>query len=392
MAHKLTVNFLKDIYIDELKEKLGLDFKIKKEKMQNVLEGIKMYNLPKYEIDTDLLYSKGIIYYDDVDIFKDVFTKKVNEKTTYVYYPEPRPVRYKNKAYNSTETYKNKYPIYIVSKGRYDTRYTSKSLENFGIDYKIIVEKEEYEEYAKVIDPHKILVIPEHYFTDDTYGSIPARKFAWDHAVDSGTDKHWCLDDNIRHFYRLNLSNKFKLKTGNFFHIIENYTDYFSNIGQSGMMESKFVPAIEQYKRRIITRNTRVFSCILINHSLLMDNGIENWRGKYNEDTDLSLRVLKSGLTTCLFNQFLIDKPTTLSMKGGNSDKVHINGGLLKRVESLIEQHPEHVKYTYRFKKHHFLVNYKPFKNTPYILKDEFKHIEDVDEMYNDWGFIIEDK
>ena len=79
-------------------------------------------------------------------------------------------------------------------------------------------------------------------------------------------------------------------------------------------------------------------------------------------------------------------------MKGGNSDKVHINGGLLKRVESLIEQHPEHVKYTYRFKKHHFLVNYKPFKNTPYILKDEFNHIEDVDEMYNDWGFIIEDK
>ena len=77
MTHKLTVNFLKDIYIDELKEKLGIDFKVKKEKVTNVLEGIKMYNLPKYEADTDLLYSKGIIYYDDVNIFKDVFTKNI---------------------------------------------------------------------------------------------------------------------------------------------------------------------------------------------------------------------------------------------------------------------------------------------------------------------------
>lgn len=389
MSKKLTVNFLDEKYIEELKEILDLDFKVSRQKIMGICDGVQMYDLPDYKVDKELMYPKGIIYYDDISIFDGVFHKTINEKTTYVYYPGPRPVKWKGMCYRSTETYKNKYPIYIVSKGRWDTRYTSKCLEEMGIDYKIIVEVQEYDKYAEVINPEKILVIPDEYFTEDTYGSIPARKFAWDHAISTGADKHWCLDDNIRHFYRLNLSNKFKLKTGNFFHIIENYSDMHSNIGQSGMMESKFVPGIEQYKRNIITQNTRVFSCILNNHKLLVENGIENWRGKYNEDTDLSLRVLKAGLSTCLFNQFLIDKPTTLSMKGGNSDKVHVNGGLMKRVESLIEQHPDHVKYIYRYNKDHFLVNYKPFKENKFCLREEFQHLKDVEKI-NEWGFYID--
>ena len=54
---------------------------------------------------------------------------------------------------------KNKYPMYIVSKGRADSRLTSKALEAMGLMYFIIVEAQEYEEYAKVIDPHKVLIL-----------------------------------------------------------------------------------------------------------------------------------------------------------------------------------------------------------------------------------------
>lgn len=55
------------------------------------------------------------------------------------------------------------YPIYIVSKGRWDTRQTSKALEKINVPYYIIVEQQEYDKYASVIDPSKILVLPIEY-------------------------------------------------------------------------------------------------------------------------------------------------------------------------------------------------------------------------------------
>ena len=141
MSHKLTVNFLSVEYVEELKQKLGIEFKTKKEKVQKVLDGVQMYDLPTYEIDPEMIFTKGIIYYDDVDMFRGVFSKEITEKTTYVYYPEPRKVKYRKKCYDSEELWLNKYPIYIVSKGRWETRYTSKCLEKFGLDYNIIIEE-----------------------------------------------------------------------------------------------------------------------------------------------------------------------------------------------------------------------------------------------------------
>ena len=58
------------------------------------------------------------------------------------------------------------YPIYIVSKGRWKSRLTSRALEYMKVPYHIIVEEAEYEEYAKVIDKDKILITPEKYNTE----------------------------------------------------------------------------------------------------------------------------------------------------------------------------------------------------------------------------------
>jgi hypothetical protein len=46
---------------------------------------------------------------------------------------------------------KNKYPIYIPSKGRWESRLTSKALEEIKVPYKIVVEPSEYENYSKFI-------------------------------------------------------------------------------------------------------------------------------------------------------------------------------------------------------------------------------------------------
>ena len=54
----------------------------------------------------------------------------------------------------------SKYPIYILSKGRWESRLTVKSLDEMNTDYKIVVEPSEYENYANVIDSSKIIKLP----------------------------------------------------------------------------------------------------------------------------------------------------------------------------------------------------------------------------------------
>jgi hypothetical protein len=56
-----------------------------------------------------------------------------------------------------------KFPLYIVSKGRWQSRLTSKALEAMHVPYYIVVEKQEYENYAAVIDPKKVLILDKKY-------------------------------------------------------------------------------------------------------------------------------------------------------------------------------------------------------------------------------------
>src|SRR3990167_7670492 len=52
-----------------------------------------------------------------------------------------------------------KYPIYIISIGRWESRLTTKIFEKRNIPYRIVVEPSEYEQYACVINKEKILTL-----------------------------------------------------------------------------------------------------------------------------------------------------------------------------------------------------------------------------------------
>ena len=93
-----------------------------------------------------------------------------------------------------------RYPVYVISKGRWETRLTVKALDSCGIPYRIVIEPQERDQYAEVIDPARILVLP---FAELGQGSIPARNWVWDHATEEGHRRHWILDDNIRWFDEL---------------------------------------------------------------------------------------------------------------------------------------------------------------------------------------------
>ena len=112
--------------------------------------------------------------------------------------------------------------------------------------------------------------------------------------------------------------------------------------------------------------NRRIYSCILINNKMP-----HRWRGRYNEDTDLSLRVLKDGWCTILFLAFLAFKETTMTIAGGNTEDLYREDGRLKMAQSLVDQHPDIVKVSWKFNRYQHHVDYSPFKNNKLIKKED---------------------
>lgn len=261
------------------------------------------------------------------------------------------------------------YPVYIVSKGRWESRYTVRTLEYMRVPYHIVVEPQEYLQYAAVVNSKKILVLP---FSNLGQGSIPARNWIWEHAKKSGTKRYWILDDNIKYFYRFNRNFRTPVTSGTIFRCAEDFVNRYKNIGQAGFQYDYFIS--QKSTHQPFTLNTRIYSCILIDTSLNL-----RWRGKYNEDTDLSIRILKAGYCTILFNTFLCGKVPTLNMKGGNSS-IYINTNERKEfAESLQKQHPNIVRIVRKFNRWHHQVDYSSFKNNKLIFQSGIKVKNSID-------------
>jgi len=265
-----------------------------------------------------------------------------------------------------------RYPVYVISKGRADRCLTVRELERMNVPYKLVIEEDEFTEYSKITHVDNILVLP---FSNLGQGSIPARNWVWEHSIKSGFERHWILDDNIEGFHMLNRNMKPKVTSGTIFRCAEDFTDRYENVAISGLNYYSFCKTTDRVPAFYL--NTRIYSCILIKNDIPY-----RWRGRYNEDTDLSIRVLKDGWCTILFNAFLAGKVTTMRMKGGNTDNVYTDGdNRLKFAQSLQEQHPDIVEVVWKFNRWHHKVNYKPFKNNKLILKKDVK-IENVVDNY----------
>ncbi len=283
------------------------------------------------------------------------------------------------------------YPIYIVSKGRWETRLTSKALEKMNVNYSIIVEEAEFEQYAKVIDKSKILILPKKYLDeyntcDDlgftrSKGPGAARNFAWEHSIKNGHKRHWVLDDNIDDFHRLNRNLKVPVRSGATFKAAEDFVDRYENVYISGFNYYSFCKSTDKVAPFIL--NTRIYSCLLIQNNIPY-----RWRGRYNEDTDLCLRVLKDGFCTIQFNAFLCGKVTTQRMSGGNTKEFYKNEGTLNKSKMLADLHPDVAKVVWKFNRWHHHVDYSPFKKNK-LIKNKNVIIKNV---VNNYGMILKDK
>lgn len=275
-----------------------------------------------------------------------------------------------------------KYPVYIISKGRWESRLTVKAFDRMSVKYKIVVEEQEYDRYAEVIDRRRILVLDEQYKRSydlccnlkpgESAGSGPARNFVWDHAVAAGAKRHWVVDDNIRGFMRYTNNERIYVADGTILRCMEDFTDRYENVALSGPNYHCFVT--DKQKRKPMMFNTRIYSCILIKNDIPY-----RWRCRYNEDTDLSLRVLKDRWCTILFNTFLAMKMQTQSMRGGNTDELY-RDGTREKSAMLVRLHPDVAVMKFRYGREHHWVDYSQFLHNKLVKRRGLRVKDDVDE------------
>lgn len=286
-----------------------------------------------------------------------------------------------------------RYPVYILSKGRWESRLTSKMLETIDCHYRIVIEESEYDNYAAVIDPKKILVLPSDFRENSLYarpdpggrcgGGIPVRNWIWEHSIKEGHERHWILDDNISFLRRSHHNTRLRCFSTAPFLVTEDFVDRFKNVKMAGLNYDYFVPtSIEKPPYYL---NTRIYSFILLSNDVK-----HRWRGRFNEDTDLSLNILKDGDCTVLMNAFSCGKAGTLTMKGGNTEEIYRleQQGFDNRYEfakALQEEHPDVVEVTQKWGRWHHSVDYTPFATNHLIPKKDL-HIK---KGVNEYGMVL---
>jgi hypothetical protein len=282
------------------------------------------------------------------------------------------------------------FPLYIPSKGRSEYMITSKALTLMGVDHFVVVEPQQVAAYEKAARNMKLsaTILPldmtykDKYETCDNLGLTkstgpgPARNFAWDHSIANGHKWHWVMDDNLQSFMRMHKKARIKVLSPSFWRAMEDFVLRYKNVAMAGPNYSMFAFGASALPPFIT--NTRIYSCNLIRN----DTGFR-WRGRYNEDTILSLDMLTSGWCTIQFNAFLQGKMGTQVLKGGNtaefyhaegkvqSGQKYADTGTLAKSKMLADVYPEYCTVVHKFNRIHHDVNYRPFKTQKLIRRDD---------------------
>ena len=271
-----------------------------------------------------------------------------------------------------------KYPIYIVSKGRFKQPLTALLFKEFNMDFKVVVEPQEYDDYVKALGERYVLKLP---FSNLGVGSYPARNFCFDHSKELGYKRHWVFDDNIWRFRRIVKGKKIPVNPEIAIKCLEDFIDRYTNIGVAGFNYSTFVVPGASDKKPFYL-NVHCYSAMIMNNELPF-----RWRLKYNEDVDLCLQILHNKYCSILFNAFSVDKvSTSQKMEGGNQTELYQNNSHDKKVlkaRSLDEMWKDegYVKVIMRYGRPHHFVDWKShFKHSlikdPTFNWDELKKID----------------
>ena len=328
--------------------------------------------MPEYAQEDKTAWKRLVVNFrnhEDFVRFCEQLGIKYSERTSSVWYPASPRIEFEGvRRYASDGTRMPTSPIYVVSRGRSDRCITSRELTRRGLPHFVVVEADEADLYRSSLAQVATVLVLDPAFQrayepcDDladskSLGPGPARNFAWEHALALGAAWHWVMDDNIDGFYRLNRNLKVPAD-GSVLAAMEAFADRYENVSMAGPAYHGFTHQREQ--RPPVFLNTRIYSCNLIRNDLPY-----RWRGRYNEDTDLSLRMLKDGWVTVQFNAFLQRKRATQQMKGGNTEAFYTKEGTLPKSEMLAQLHPDVARVIQRWGRWHHFVDYRGFTQQP---------------------------
>jgi hypothetical protein len=264
------------------------------------------------------------------------------------------------------------------------------------VPHYIIIEPQDLQPYKDALTNFglsgvTLLVAP---FSNHGDGPGRARNWAWDHSISIGADAHWVLDDNISDFYRLHRNERIRVESGVFFKVMEDFFDRYENLYIAGPQYRFFIAPNQKYPPYVA--NTRIYSCLLIRNDCK-----HRWRGRYNEDTDICLRVLKDGDCTVQFNAFLQGKVATQTIKGGNTaefyhkefvendkeleGKRYNEKGTINKSQMLADMHPDVARVVWKYGRWHHYVDYSSFKKNKLVLKPGIELPEGV----NNYGMTL---
>lgn len=299
----------------------------------------------------------------DMMAFSEAVGQRMSANVKSIWYPRRDLGTGRIRYVDSPDARKHRHPIYIVSKGRWDNQLTNKALDRAGVHHYVVVEEHEYADYVRTSRNATVLILPESYKREyETCDNIeygkkgtgpgPARNFAWDHSISIGATRHWVMDDNIRRFMRLQGGLRYVCISSAMFAAAEDWVERYEDVPVAGLQYAMFATC-HSYEAPPVILNTRIYSCLLIEN----DQPIR-WRGRYNEDTDLSLRVLKAGKCTAEFYVFLQEKIGTQRMRGGNTAEFYGKEGTRAKTDMLVRMHPDVARAIDRYSRYHHYVDY----------------------------------
>lgn len=356
-------------------------------------------DMPEYVSEKQEPYAKIDIFFEiySLKYLSKIFEQKITDRATSIWFPKLIAGKHSKLRVVGGES-TTKYPVYIVSKGRPDKCYTSRFLSQMEVEHYIVVEPQEVKLYRENIDNRYATILEldmtykNNYDSFDDLGDTKpkgpggARNFCWEHSIKSGFKRHWVMDDNTSEgFHYMNHNRKQKCRTGAIFRACESFVDRYTNIAIAGLNYSKFCKEGDKTPPYVL--NTRIYSYLLIQNDLPY-----RWRGRYNEDTDLSLRVLKDGLCTIQFNAFLAGKKTTQAMDGGNTDEFYSKEGTYPKSKMLEDMHPDVAEVVWKFSRWHHQVDYSGFTQALKLKPDIRKKWKvKAPDRINNFGMIVID-
>lgn len=269
---------------------------------------------------------------------------------------------------------------------------TSKALTALGVPHYLVVEPHQVDDYREAVEAFGLdatvlemdLSYKDRYELCDNLGLTrstgpgPARNFAWEHSAANGHAWHWVMDDNIKAFYRLNRNLKVPVSDGTIFRCMEDFCLRYENVAMAG--PNYFMFASRKSAMPAFVANTRIYSCNFIRNDVPF-----RWRGRYNEDTIISLDMLKAGWCTIQFNAFLQEKMETQKLPGGNTDEFYLAEGQKRggakysdtgtdaKSRMLVSVHPDVSRIVHKFKRTHHHVDYRLFRRNKLIRRPDIE-------------------